>query len=112
MTQNYFALFGLPERFDIDVTDLARRHRERIRVAHPDRFAQGTALERQHAAALSADLNDGLKTLRDVVSRARHLLALRGVSTDEETDTAMDPRPDPPEDRRVRYLPALACGAR
>ena len=90
MVRNYFELFGLPARFDIDLGDLAARHRERIRVWHPDRYAQATSEERRRAVAMSADLNDGLKVLRDPVARARHLLALRGISTDEETDTVMD----------------------
>ncbi|WP_297389459.1 Fe-S protein assembly co-chaperone HscB [Acidiferrobacter sp.] len=90
MVRNYFELFGLPARFDIDPGDLAARHRERIRIWHPDRYAQGTSEERRRAVAMSADLNDGLKILRNPVARARHLLALRGISTDEETDTAMD----------------------
>ena len=90
MARNYFELFDLPARFDIDPRELAARHRERIRIWHPDRYAQGSAEERRRAVAVSAELNDGLKVLRDPVSRARHLLALRGVSTDEETDTAMD----------------------
>ncbi len=90
MARNYFDLFGLPAQFDVDPGDLAARHRERIRIWHPDRYVRGTSEERRRAIAMSADLNDGLKVLRDPVSRARHLLALRGVSTDEETDTAMD----------------------
>ncbi len=90
MVRNYFELFGLPAQFDIDPGDLAARHRERIRIWHPDRYAQATSEERRRAVAMSADLNDGMKVLRDPVARARHLLALRGVSTDEETDTVMD----------------------
>ncbi|MHB1512915.1 MAG: Fe-S protein assembly co-chaperone HscB [Acidiferrobacter sp.] len=90
MARNYFELFELPARFNIDLKELAARHRERIRVWHPDRYAQGSSEERRRAVAVSADLNDGLKVLRDPVSRARHLLSLRGISTDEDTDTSMD----------------------
>ena len=90
MVRNYFELFDLPARFDIDPGELAAHHRELMRIWHPDRYAQATSEERRRAVAMSADLNDGLKVLRDPVARARHLLALRGVSTDEETDTAMD----------------------
>jgi len=90
MAKNYFELFGLPARFDIDSKELARRHRELIRLWHPDRFAQGSSQERRLAVEMSANLNDGLKVLREPVDRARYFLALNGVSTDEETDTAMD----------------------
>ncbi|MHB8253108.1 MAG: Fe-S protein assembly co-chaperone HscB [Acidiferrobacter sp.] len=91
MTNNYFELFGLPVRFDLDTQDLAGRHRELIRLWHPDRYTQGSSQERRLAVETSANLNDGLKVLRDPVSRARYFLELRGVSTDEETDTVMDP---------------------
>ncbi len=90
MARNYFELFGLPVRFDIDREDLARRHRELIRIWHPDRFAQGSSQERRLAVEMSADLNDGVKVLRDPIDRARYFLKLNGVSTDEETDTVMD----------------------
>lgn len=90
MARNYFELFGFPVRFDIDREDLARRHRELIRTWHPDRFAQGSSQERRLAVEMSADLNDGVKVLRDPIDRARYFLKLNGVSTDEETDTVMD----------------------
>ena len=91
MAKNYFELFGLPVRFDLDLQDLARRHRELIRSWHPDRFAQGSSQERRLAVETSASLNDGLKVLRDPIDRARYFLSLNGISTDEETDTVMDP---------------------
>lgn len=91
MARNYFELFGLPVRFDIDLEDLGRRHRELIRTWHPDRFAQGSSQERRLAVEMSATLNDAIQVLRDPVDRARYILKLNGVSTDEETDTVMDP---------------------
>ncbi|HUW98624.1 MAG TPA: Fe-S protein assembly co-chaperone HscB [Acidiferrobacter sp.] len=90
MVKNYFELFDLPVRFDIDRDELARKHRELIRLWHPDRFAQGSDQERRLAVEMSANLNDGLKVLREPVDRARYFLSLNGVSTDEETDTSMD----------------------
>jgi len=92
MMTNYFDVFGLPTQFSLDAQELARRHRERIRERHPDRFVQGSSQDRRLAAGASAQLNDGLKVLRDPVSRARHLLELHGISTGEETDTAMAPQ--------------------
>lgn len=91
MAQNYFELFGLPVQFDVDTADLSKRHRELIRSCHPDRFAQGSDAQRRAAVETSASLNDALKILRDPIDRARYFLTLRGVSTDEETDTLMEP---------------------
>lgn len=90
MSRNYFEIFGLPERFELDPRDLTQRYQELVRTCHPDRFAQASAQERRIAVETTANLNDALKTLRDPVHRARYLLSLRGVETDEENDTVMD----------------------
>lgn len=91
MVRNYFELFGLPVTYDVDVTDIARRHRELIATCHPDRYAQASPQERRMAVETSASLNDALKVLRDPIERARHLLQIKGINTDEETDAVMDP---------------------
>jgi len=89
--KNYFELFGLPVAFDVDVADLAGRYRELQRRFHPDRFASATDTERRLSLQMTAQLNAGYQTLRDVVARGRYLLSLQGVDTGEDTDTAMDP---------------------
>lgn len=89
--KNYFELFGLPVTFDVDAADLASRYRELQRRFHPDRFASATETERRLSLQMTAQLNAAYQTLRDVVARGRYLLALQGVDTGEETDTAMDP---------------------
>ncbi|MDA8389166.1 MAG: Fe-S protein assembly co-chaperone HscB [Gammaproteobacteria bacterium] len=91
MADNHFELFGLPVGYQVDERELARRHRELMSACHPDRFAQGSAQERRLAVQKSAALNEALKVLRDPIARARYLLELAGVSTEEETDTVMDP---------------------
>lgn len=87
--RNFFKLFGLPESFDLDTAELAARYRNLARQFHPDRFAQSSPAERRLSLDMTANLNEGLQTLRDPVSRARYLLGLRGVDTGEETDTRM-----------------------
>lgn len=89
--KNYFELFGLPVTFDVDVADLASRYRELQRRFHPDRFASATETERRLSLQMTAQLNAAYQTLRDVVARGRYLLALQGIDTGEDTDTAMDP---------------------
>jgi molecular chaperone HscB len=89
--KNYFELFGLPPTFDLDVADLAARYRELQRRFHPDRFASATEIERRLSLQMTAQLNAAYQTLRDAVARGRYLLALQGVDTGEDTDTAMDP---------------------
>ena len=43
--EDYFSLLGLPRDFQIDVSDVERRFRERSRVLHPDRFARAEPRE-------------------------------------------------------------------
>ncbi|MHB1722435.1 MAG: Fe-S protein assembly co-chaperone HscB [Acidiferrobacter sp.] len=73
------------------MADVARRHRELIATCHPDRYAQASSQERRIAVETSATLNDALKVLCDPLQRARYLLQIRGVQTNEETDVVMDP---------------------
>ena len=80
---DHFGLFGLPERFDIDLAALDDKYRELSRVHHPDKHAQGTSTERLAAVTKTADLNAAYKTLREDFTRAEHLLRRRGVETSE-----------------------------
>lgn len=40
---------------------------------------------------MTASINEGLRILKDPVSRGRYMLELAGVAMNEETDTAMNP---------------------
>jgi molecular chaperone HscB len=77
MTQNPFALLGLTESFELDVLDLEKRVREVQRNDHPDRAT--TPLERRLRMGRAVDVNEAFRTLKDDLSRAKALLALRGV---------------------------------
>ncbi len=89
--RNFFELFGLPETYDLDLSQLAARYRELQRQVHPDRFAAGSDQERRLSMQMTALINEAYATLRDPVARGRYLLGLRGVETDAETDTRVDP---------------------
>ncbi|MHB8347302.1 MAG: Fe-S protein assembly co-chaperone HscB [Acidiferrobacterales bacterium] len=89
--KNFFELFGLPVKFDLDAADLAARYRDLQRQFHPDRYANATDPERRLSLQITAQINQGFQALKEPLSRGRYLLALRGVNTDEETDTSMDP---------------------
>jgi molecular chaperone HscB len=88
-TKNYFELFGLPSAFRIDTARLESAYRQLQSQVHPDRFAAATDAEKRISLQWATRANDAYKTLRRPVSRARYLLALRGVDTQEETNTAM-----------------------
>jgi molecular chaperone HscB len=89
--KNYFELFGLEPGYDVDAGELAARYRELQRRFHPDRFASAPEAERRASVQMTAQINAAYQTLGDDVARGRYLLGLHGVSTDEETDTRMDP---------------------
>jgi len=89
--EDYFTLFDLLPAYDLDPAVLAVRYRALQRSTHPDRFANASPAERRRAVERTAELNTAFQTLKDPMRRARHLLTLQGVNTDDETDTVMDP---------------------
>ncbi len=88
---NPFERFGIAPIFDIDEPHLAETFRRLQRVVHPDRHAGGSEQERQRSVEQAAAVNEAFRTLRDPVRRARCLLALRGVDTQEGVRTFRDP---------------------
>lgn len=89
MHKNHFELFGLPERFSIDLQALDQLYRKIQGEVHPDRFAAGSSAERLKSMQLATAANEAYQTLKNPTSRARHLLQLKGVETEEDSNTAM-----------------------
>ncbi|MEQ1602756.1 MAG: Fe-S protein assembly co-chaperone HscB [Methylophilaceae bacterium] len=87
--QNHFALFGLPEQFALDSTSLDQNYRRLQSEVHPDRFASASPHERLHSLQIATQVNDAYATLKNPTARARYLLQLQGVDTQEESNTAM-----------------------
>jgi molecular chaperone HscB len=83
-----FATFGVPATFDLELAEIERRYRDLQRTLHPDRFVSAPSSERQAALQKAVCVNEAYRTLRDPLSRARALLALRGhvVASDEKAD--------------------------
>jgi len=90
LSQNHYELFGLSTAFDVDLDALSERYRELQRTIHPDKYADASDQERRLSVQRAAQVNEAFRTLKDPLSRARYLLQLHGVDTDEETDTSMD----------------------
>ncbi|MCG9115764.1 Fe-S protein assembly co-chaperone HscB [Laribacter hongkongensis] len=86
---SYFELFDLPVRFAVDGEALETAYRKVQAEVHPDRFASAPEAERRRALELATEANEAFQTLRSPVTRARYLLQLRGIDTQEETNTAM-----------------------
>lgn len=91
LKDNYFALFGLPQRFSVDLTALEAAYRAVQSRVHPDRFAHAGDAQKRVAMQWAAQANAALQTLRQPLKRAVYLLSLRGVDVEAENNTAMAP---------------------
>lgn len=89
--QDFFQLFNLPARFQIDPTLLEQSFLALQTQVHPDKFAHLPEVERRVSMQWATRVNEAYQTLRKPLDRARYLLALHGVETQEETNTAMPP---------------------
>ena len=87
--QNHFELFGLPVRFAVDLGVLDQRYRRLQSEVHPDRFAAAPSSERLRSMQWATQANEAYRTLKDPAARARYLLQINGVDTQEESNTAM-----------------------
>ena len=90
-TQNHFELFGLPVSYEVDQSKLAEHYRELQRTVHPDKYANAPDQERRLAVQHAAHINEAYQTLKSAIRRARYLLEMRGVTFDEQRETAIDP---------------------
>lgn len=88
-SRNYFALFDLPERFQIDHVKLEETYRRLQFAVHPDKFVQASESNKRLALQASARVNEAYQVLSDSLTRAHYLLTLRGIESLSETDTAM-----------------------
>ena len=87
--QNYFALFHLPQDFEIDLSLLDQQYRKIQSEIHPDRYSNASSNEQMRSMQLATYTNEAYRALKDNTARARYLLQLEGIETLEETNTAM-----------------------
>ena len=86
-----FALFGLPERFAIDLAQLDAKWKQLQGAAHPDRFATETAAAQRVAMQWAIRINEAYRRLKNPLARAAYLCSLHGVDLEAESNTAMPP---------------------
>jgi len=101
-TADFFRVFGLPRKFNVDVTDLEHRYKEMTKILHPDRFARADGRARRASLERSVQLNLAWRTLSQPVSRAEYLLSLEGIEVGEpagsKSSGAVDSRATQPVD--------------
>jgi molecular chaperone HscB len=87
-TSDYFTVFGLPRKLNLDDSALQREFYRLSREFHPDKFARASAEDQQRAMEKSSQLNDAYRTLRDPIARTQYLLELEGVKLEEQSSAA------------------------
>jgi len=85
---DYFSVFSLDPKFDLDLPALEKEFHRLSRKLHPDRFARGLENEKQWSLADTALLNDAYRTLKDPLRRTEYLLKLEGAEIGEESAAA------------------------
>jgi molecular chaperone HscB len=81
---DYFSVFGLIPRLELDLGPLEHEFHKLSRKLHPDRFARAGENEKQWSLADTALLNDAYRTLKDPIRRTEYLLKLHGAEIGEE----------------------------
>ena len=87
--QDFFRLFKLSLGFQIDGATLEKNYRALQAQVHPDKSAHLSDAERRLSMQWATRVNEGYQTLKNPLNRARYLLSLHGVDTQEESNTAM-----------------------
>jgi molecular chaperone HscB len=78
-TADYFAVFDLPRKLNLDLTQLERSFYRLSRKYHPDVYATKSAEEQQWSLDQTSLLNDAYRTLKNPVARTEHLLRMEGI---------------------------------
>lgn len=87
--QDFFHLFNLSVHYRLDSALLDQRFHALQMQVHPDKFSHLPEAERRVSMQWATRVNEAYQTLADPIRRARYLLSLQGVSTEEEANTAM-----------------------
>lgn len=89
---DYFEVFGLPRKLEIDLDELERRFYALSRRVHPDFFQTATPAEQALSLGQSALINRAYRTLRDLVPRVEYLIQLEEGRETREGDTGIKPK--------------------
>lgn len=87
---DYFGVFELPRKLNVDLARLEKEFYRLSRKLHPDLFVNHPVAEQERALQMSSQLNDAYRTLKDPVARTQYLLSLEGVQLEEQSKAATD----------------------
>jgi molecular chaperone HscB len=80
---DYFAMFALPAKLNIDVSALEKQFYRYSRKLHPDLHARASAREQEWSLAQASLLNDAYRTLKSPLERTKYLLTREGVELED-----------------------------
>jgi len=78
----YFEIFDIEPRLDLDLADLQRRFHDLSRRHHPDYHTTRSGEEQERSLRTTALLNDAYRTLRDPTRRVEYLIRSQGLTID------------------------------
>ena len=87
---DYFTMFGLPRRFDLDLEVLRGKFLSVSRNVHPDYHVADSQESQSLSLQISAAVNDAYRTLSDPPSRAAYLLELLGGKSSADDKSVPD----------------------
>ena len=88
--QDYFSVFDLPRKLNIDTAALQRAFYAKSREFHPDNFATSSPEKQQWSLEQTSLLNDAFRALKDPIERTKYLVELEGVKLEEQSRNATD----------------------
>jgi molecular chaperone HscB len=96
---DYYAVFNLEPKLNIDLVALEQEFHRLSRRLHPDRFARASENEKGWSLADTALLNDAYRALKDPLRRTEYLLKRNGAEIGEEHSgkDRRDPSRVPPD---------------
>ncbi len=104
---DFFSIFGLPRKLNLDVAALEREFYRLSRKLHPDVYARAGRQEQQWSLEKSSQLNDAYRTLKDPIERTAYLLKLEGVQLEEQSKAATDRARQTGEEKKQVVPPEL-----
>lgn len=90
-SKDYFSIFDLPRRFQIDREALEKKYYEMSRTLHPDRFAGGGNAELQAQSLTEMSfLNQAYQTLKSPETLREYVLELEGVKIETKGQVPLE----------------------
>jgi len=90
LTSDFFELFDLPVSYDVDLNKIQQQYVMLQKQVHPDKFVNGSDLEKRISMQQTSWINEAQATLKDPVLRAIYLLKLKEIDFSLENETTMD----------------------